>query len=58
VLTRLIDNAYESRAEVIDSFRESRVLLTDEQKTAMRQNRFHSGVETAEEDVDDILGSV
>lgn len=55
LLTRLIDDAYASRDEVIDSFRDSRVPLADEAKAAMRQNRFHSGVETDEEDIDDVL---
>jgi len=55
LLTRLIDDAYESRDEVIDSFRDSRVPLAAEAKAAMRQNRFHSGVETDEQDIDDVL---
>lgn len=55
LLTRLIDEAYESRAEVIDSFREATVPLSDEQKAAMQCGRISSGVETTEEDVDDIL---
>ena len=55
LLTRLIDTAYESREDVIDSFRESSVPLTDEEKQAMQQGRIASGVETDEEDTDDIL---
>jgi hypothetical protein len=55
LLTRLIDDAYESRDEVIDSFRESTVPLSDEQKEAMHHGRFSSGIETTEEDIDDIL---
>lgn len=55
LLTRLIDDAYESRDEVIDSFRESTVPLTEEQKEAMRRGQFSSGVETDEEDIDDVL---
>jgi len=55
LLTRLIDDAYESRHEVIDSFRESTVPLSDEEKQAMRRGRFSSGVETDEEDIDDVL---
>lgn len=55
LLTRLIDDAYESRDQVIDSFRESTVPLSTDQKEAMQQGRFSSGVETAEEDIDDIL---
>jgi hypothetical protein len=44
-----------SRAALIDSFRESAVPLTEEEKTAMRGGRVSSGVETDEEDIDDIL---
>ena len=52
LLTRLIDNAYESRDDVIDSFREPTVPLTEREKEAMRRGRFSSGVETEESDVD------
>jgi hypothetical protein len=55
LLTRLIDDAYESREEIIDSFRESTVPLSEEEKEAMRRGRFSSGVETTEDDIDDIL---
>lgn len=55
LLTRLIDDAYESHEQVIDSFRESTVPLSDEQKAAMRNGRFSSGTETDEDDIDDIL---
>ena len=55
LLTRLIDDAYESRDEVIDSFRDTTVPLSEEEKEAFRSGRFSSGVETDEEDIDDIL---
>jgi len=55
LLSRLIDDAYESRDEVIDSFREPSVPLSDDEKEAMRQGRFSSGIGTEEEDIDDIL---
>lgn len=55
LLTRLIDDAYESRDEVIDSFRESTVPLSAAEKAAMRDGRFSSGVETDEADVDETL---
>lgn len=55
LLTRLIDDAYASRDEVIESFRESTVPLSDQEKEAMQEGRISSGVETAEEDIDDIL---
>jgi len=55
LLERLIDDAYESRAEVIDSFRASTVPLTETEKERMQAGRFSSGVETDEDDIDDIL---
>jgi len=55
LLERLIDDAYESRAEVIDSFRSTTVPLTEDEKKAMQGGRFSSGVETDENDIDDIL---
>jgi len=55
LLSRIIDDAYDSRADVVASFRESTVPLTDEQKEAMRRGRVSSGVETDEDDIDDIL---
>ena len=55
LLTRLIDEAYESREEVIDSFRESTVPLSSSEKEAMRRGRVSSGTETTEDDIDDSL---
>jgi hypothetical protein len=55
LLSRLIDDAYQSRAEVIDSFREPTVPLSESEKEAMQRGRVSSGVETDEEDIDDVL---
>ncbi len=55
LLSRLIDDAYASRAALIDSFREASVPLTDEEKAAMRGGRISAGVETDEDDIDEIL---
>ena len=55
LLTRLINDAYESRTEVIDSFRESTVPLSDAEKQQMQEGRVSSGVETDEDDIDDVL---
>ncbi len=55
LLTRHIDDAYESRDEGIDSFRESKVPLSAAEKGAMRQGRISSDVETDEDDIDEIL---
>lgn len=55
LLSRLIDDAYESRDEVIDSFRESTVPFSEEKKEAMARGRISSGAETDEDDIDEIL---
>lgn len=55
LLTRLIDDAYESRSEVIDSFRNPSIPLSEEEKEMMHRGRISSGVETDEDDVDEIL---
>lgn len=55
LLTRLIDDACESRDELVDSFRESTVPVSDAEKEAMSRGRFSSGVETDEEDVGNVL---
>jgi len=55
LLTRLINSAYESHDDVIDSFREETVPLSEEQKEALRGGRISSGVETDEDDIDDVL---
>jgi hypothetical protein len=55
LLTRLIDDAYASREDVIDSFRNTTVPLSETEKEAMREGRISSGVETDEEDIDEIL---
>ena len=55
LLSRLIGDAYDSRDEVIDSFRSSTLPLSEEEKEQMRQGRVSSGVETDEEDIDDVL---
>jgi hypothetical protein len=51
----LIDDAYESREDVIDSFRTSTVPLSEAEKEAVRAGRIRSGVETDEEDIDEII---
>ena len=54
-MSRLTDDAYESREEVIDSFREERVPLSADEIERMRQGRIRSGVSTDEDDIDEIL---
>lgn len=55
LLSRLINDAHDSRDEVIDSFRSSTLPLNEEEKEQMRQGRVSSGVETDEDDIDDVL---
>ena len=50
-----MEDAYESKSAVDDSFRSSTVPLTDAEKEAMGEGRFGSGVETDEDDVDGVL---
>jgi hypothetical protein len=55
LLARLVESAVESRAEFIDSFRDSPTALTEAELAAFNEGQISSGVETAEEDIDDIL---
>lgn len=55
LLERLVEDAYESKSDFVDSFRSSTVPLSDEEKAAMQSGRFDSGTETDEDDIDDIL---
>lgn len=55
LLTRLVADAYESRAEFVDSFRESALPLSEDEIAAFHEGQFESGVETDESDVDDVL---
>lgn len=55
LLTRLITDAYESREDLIDAFRNAAVPLADAEKEVMRRGRVRSGVETDEADIDDVL---
>ena len=55
LLARLVESAVESRSEFIDSFRDSSLALSDEELAAFNEGQISSGVETAEEDIDDVL---
>ncbi len=55
LLSRLIDDAYDSRGDLIDSFRTSPLPLSEAEKERMRRGRISSGVETDEDDIDDVL---
>ncbi|MDS0283601.1 hypothetical protein [Haloarcula onubensis] len=55
LLSRLIDDAYDSREDVVDSFRESTVPASEADIDAFLDDTFDSGTETDEADIDDIL---
>jgi hypothetical protein len=55
ILSELVADAYESRSEFVDSFRETTVPASDEAIEAFNRGTFDSGIETDEEDIDDIL---
>ena len=55
LLARLVESAVESRAAFIDSFRDSETVLSDAELAAFNEGQISSGVETTEDDIDDIL---
>lgn len=55
ILERLVDGAFESKSEFVDSFRESKLPLSEEEKEAFFSGTTASGEETDEEDIDGIL---
>ncbi len=55
ILARLVEDAIESTADLIDSFRDERVPVSDAARTAFHDGQIASGVETREEDIDDVL---
>lgn len=55
VLARLVESAVESRTEFVDSFRDAPDALSEDELTAFNEGMIASGVETDEEDIDDIL---
>jgi len=55
VLSRLVESVCESRSEFIDSFRDTPASLSDDELAQFNEGMIASGVETDEEDIDDIL---
>ena len=55
ILSQLVESATASESEFIDSFREPKMTLTDAEIDQFNEGTISSGVETAEEDIDDIL---
>lgn len=55
VLARLVEQAIESKADLVDSFREERVPLSRSERERFHDGMVSSGVTTTEEDIDDVL---
>jgi hypothetical protein len=55
ILARLVEHAIESKADLVDSFREERVPLAESERETFHDRMVSSGVTTTEEDVDDVL---
>ena len=55
ILERLVERAIDSKADLVDSFRDEFVPLTEAEREYFRGGMFDSGTETDEEDIDDIL---
>jgi predicted transcriptional regulator len=55
VLERLVERAIESKADLVDSFRETRVPVSETDREAFHEGMVSSGVTTSEDDIDDVL---
>jgi hypothetical protein len=55
LLAQLVMSAADSRSELVDSFRDGTEMLTDDELARFDEGRISSGVETEEDDIDDIL---
>lgn len=55
LLARLVADAYESRSDVVDAFRDASVPISETQREAFHSKTVASGTETDEEDIDDVL---
>lgn len=55
ILKRIVETTVESKTDIIDSFREEHVPLSEAEKEAFHRGMMTSGVPTREEDIDEIL---
>lgn len=55
LLAHLVESTVETRSELIDSYRDSLSERTDEELAQFNEGQVASGVETNEDDIDDIL---
>jgi len=55
ILARLVERAIESKADLVDSFREERVPVSETAREAFHDEMVSSGTSTGEDDIDDVL---
>ena len=55
VLARLVERAIESKSDLVDSFRDERVPVSESDREAFHEGTVASGVTTTEDDIDDVL---
>lgn len=55
ILSRLVERAIESKADLIDSFRTTRVPVSESDRSDFHTGMVASGETTTEADVDDVL---
>lgn len=55
ILARLVERAIESKADLLDSFREERVPVSETDREAFHHEMVSSGTSTDEDDIDDVL---
>jgi len=55
ILARLVEDAIESKAELVDSFRDEHRPVSTAERSAFHEGMVSSGVATSEDDIDDVL---
>ncbi|MFB6175638.1 MAG: hypothetical protein ABEI99_00565 [Halobaculum sp.] len=55
ILARLVERAVESESDLVDSFREDRVPVSEADRSAFHDGTVASGETTTEDDIDDVL---
>jgi hypothetical protein len=55
ILARLVERAIESKADLLDSFREERVPVSETDCEAFHDGMVSSETSTGEDDIDDVL---
>jgi len=55
ILARVVENAIESKADLVDSFRDEHIPVSDTDREAFHDGMISSGTSTAEDDIDDVL---